>query len=104
VTTQPTSPRGPQSAHDDWSSRWLRATWLILRGTTWRVALPVALVVGTVLAVVNQGSEILAGDVRASTLLRMAANYAIPYVVSSVGYLSAHSELMAAAPAHQTDS
>jgi len=48
-------------------------------------------VVGTLLAVVNQGSELLAGEAGAATLLRMGANYAIPYVVSSVGYLSAQS-------------
>jgi hypothetical protein len=89
VTTQPASPGGPSSPRASWSARWGRATWLILRGATWRVALPVALVVGTLLAAVNQGSELIAGDADAATLVRMAANYAIPYVVSSVGYLSA---------------
>ena len=72
-----------------WSS-WTRAAWLMLRGSTWRVALPVALVVGTVLAGVNQGAELIAGEADTATALRMAANYAIPYVVSSVGFLSAH--------------
>jgi len=54
------------------------------------VALPIALVVGTGLALVNQGAELIAGEADATTALRMAANYAIPYIVSSVGYLSAH--------------
>lgn len=68
------------------------AAWLILRGTTWRVALPVALIVGILLSLVNQGSELVRGDVDTLTLLRMAANFVIPYVVSSVGYLGAQLE------------
>jgi len=52
------------------------------------VALPIALVVGTVLLAVNQGSALAAGQVDVATALRALANYAIPYVVSSVGYLN----------------
>ena len=52
------------------------------------MALPVALVVGTVLAAVNEGAQLLDGRADAVTGLRIAANYAIPYVVASVGYLS----------------
>jgi hypothetical protein len=81
------------SAHATATSRRLptraaHATWLILRGATWRVALPVALVVGTVLAAVNQGADLINGDADGGTAARTAANFQIPYVVSSVGYLS----------------
>lgn len=69
-------------------ARSTRAVWLILRGATWRVALPVALVVGTVLALVNQGADLFRGNVDAGDGVRIVANFLIPYLVSSVGYLS----------------
>lgn len=72
-------------------TRLARWCWPILSGQTRRVALPVAIVVGTILLAVNQGSRLLAGDVDLVTVLRALANYAIPYVVSSIGYLKAPS-------------
>jgi hypothetical protein len=48
---------------------------------------PVALVVGTLLLAVNQGSDLSSGDLDLGTALRGLANYLIPYVVSSIGYL-----------------
>lgn len=62
---------------------------LVLRGATVRISGPVAVVVGTVLTAVNQGGVLLGGDVGAATLLRTAANFAIPYCVSSYGALQA---------------
>jgi hypothetical protein len=44
--------------------------------------------VGTVLAVVNQGAELVGGDADGLTAARIGANFLIPYVVASVGYLS----------------
>lgn len=70
-------------------THWLRP---ILCGRTRHVALPVALVVGTILLAVNQGSHLVAGDVDLVMVLRGLANYAIPYVVSSIGYLKAPSD------------
>lgn len=72
-------------------SLWIHWCWPILSGRTRRVALPVALVVGTILLAVNQGSQLLAGEVDLVVVLRAMANYAIPYVVSSIGYLKAPS-------------
>ncbi len=72
------------------------ATGLILRGTTWRVALPIALVVGTTLVLVNQEAVMASGNADTATGLRLVANYAIPYVVSSVGFLSAGTRVAAA--------
>ena len=71
---------------------WPRTAWLILSGTTFRTAWPIALVVGSVLSLVNQGDRLVSGPQDLSTLLRVVANYAIPYVVSSLGYLSAPRE------------
>lgn len=70
---------------------WARWFWPILGGRTRHVALPVAVVVGTILLAVNQGSQLFAGDVDLVMVLRGLANYAIPYVVSSIGCLNAPS-------------
>jgi hypothetical protein len=47
-------------------------------------------VVGTLLSAVNQTGAILGGRLDAATLARLVANFAIPYLVSSIGFLSAH--------------
>ncbi len=73
------------------SAAWSKWCWPILCGRTRRVALPVSVVVGTVLLAVNQGSQLLAGDADPAMAFRVLANYAIPYVVSSIGYLDASS-------------
>lgn len=62
---------------------------ILLSGVTARTALPVALVVGTLLSAVNQGAVIVAGDASAGVWLRVAFNYAVPFVVSSIGFLGA---------------
>jgi len=89
VVTGEASAEPPTDRGIVWSS-WPQAAWLIARGVTLRTSLPVALVVGSLLSAVNQGGELVAGDISGATVARMAANYAIPYLVSSVGYLSAH--------------
>ncbi|WP_220817834.1 nitrate/nitrite transporter NrtS [Amycolatopsis echigonensis] len=62
------------------------AVGLVLRG---RTAGPTAAVVGTVLSAVNQGSLILDGQATWVTWLRVAVNDAVPYLVASIGWLSA---------------
>ncbi len=47
----------------------------------------IALVVGTLLTLVNQGTLIVGGDATALTWLRCAANFLIPLVVSNLGLL-----------------
>lgn len=61
---------------------------LIAKGATFRTASKIALVVGTLLTLVNQGSVIASGDASLATSLRTAANYLIPYTVASIGYLT----------------
>lgn len=63
--------------------------WPIVSGQTRRAALPVALVVGTLLVALNQGSAIIEGNIEAPVLGRIVMNYVVPYVVSSIGYLRA---------------
>jgi len=70
-----------------WSTP-LDACVLIAKGVTFRTASKIALVVGTLLTVVNQGSVIASGDASLATWVRTVANYLIPFIVASVGYLT----------------
>lgn len=70
-----------------WSTP-MEACRLILRGVTFRTGSRVALVVGTILTLVNQGSVIIGGDASVVTWIRVAVNYLVPFVVASVGYLA----------------
>lgn len=49
----------------------------------------IALVVGTILSMVNQAHIMAAGDLNAATWARIVANYVTPFVVASIGALSA---------------
>jgi hypothetical protein len=70
-----------------WSTR-RQALALFARGATVRVTGGVALVVGTILSVVNQASVILGGEASWLTWLRVGVNYLTPFVVASIGYLA----------------
>lgn len=62
---------------------------LLLSGATVRTCLPVALIVGTVLSLVNQADVVLQGMVGAGVILKVAVNYAVPFLTSSTGALLA---------------
>ena len=67
---------------------WVRyrdALRMFVRGVTIRSAVQIALVVGTWLSLVNQGHLIVQGD---PPWLKIALNYATPFVVSSLGFLA----------------
>ena len=64
------------------------AVGLILRGVTYRTASRVSLVVGTILSAVNQGTVIANDHAVATTWVRVAVNYLVPFTVASIGYLS----------------
>lgn len=81
--------RVPSRARDVTWSRPGQAVGLFLRGRTAGTAAPTAAVVGTVLSSVNQGHVIVGGHATGLTWVQVAVNYAVPYVVASVGYLSA---------------
>jgi len=69
-------------------SRPVDACRLILRGATFPTCARIAVVVGTILTVVNQGSVIAGGDASVVTWLRVGVNYLVPFVVSSIGYVA----------------
>ncbi|MGH7214346.1 MAG: nitrate/nitrite transporter NrtS [Tepidisphaeraceae bacterium] len=50
---------------------------------------PTALVVGTLLSAINQGTVILDGDATVATWVRVVFNYLIPFAVSNIGFVSA---------------
>ena len=62
---------------------------LFCRGATFRTAAPVAIIVGTVLSLVNQLQVVVDGDAAWATWVRIVVNYAVPYAVASLGFLSA---------------
>ncbi len=61
----------------------------LLRGATLRTCTPVALVVGTVLSVVNQGDVLLAGMGDERLAAKVVANLLVPFLTSSTGALLA---------------
>jgi hypothetical protein len=62
---------------------------LFCRGATFSTAAPIALIVGTLLSLVNQLHVVLGGDATWVTWVRVVVNYAVPYSVASIGFLSA---------------
>ena len=71
---------------------------LILRGVTFPTASRVALVVGTLLSLVNQGSVIINRNATLVTAVRVAINYVVPFTVASIGYLSPFRQQSTASP------
>jgi hypothetical protein len=62
---------------------------LFCRGVTVRTGSRVAVLVGTVLSIVNQGATIVDGNATVATWVRVAVNYLVPFLVSSYGFLAA---------------
>lgn len=62
---------------------------LALRPSTLRRTVVIAVIVGTLLSIVNQGDVLLRGDATTVTWLRVLANYLVPFCVSTAGFLSA---------------
>jgi hypothetical protein len=83
--------------HASWSIAQPTPSWttvtqamgLFWRGATFSTAAPVAIVVGTLLSLVNQLQVVLDGDATWATWVRIVVNYAVPYLVASIGFLSA---------------
>jgi hypothetical protein len=53
-----------------------------------RRTIRIALVVGTILTLINQADVILSGDATAITGVKCALNYCVPFVVSNLGLLA----------------
>jgi hypothetical protein len=61
---------------------------ICLRREHLRRTLRIALVVGTILTIINQADVILRGDATAVTWIKGALNYCVPFVVSNLGLLA----------------
>ena len=68
---------------------WPEAIGLIVRGATFDRTWRVALVVGTVLSLGNQATHIVDDPGNWVTWVRVGFNYVVPFLVASVGYLTA---------------
>ncbi len=78
----------PGSGAQEWQTTG-EALRLVFSRRILRRTLLIALVVGTILSLVNQ-AHVVAGDhATGMTWVRIAANYLTPFVVSSIGALSA---------------
>jgi hypothetical protein len=78
------------------SGEWLRTA---LSPAVSRRALKMALIVGSVLLIINHGDALLSGHISLSRLLRMLLTVVVPYVVSTVSSAGAILEMRHAAPA-----
>lgn len=76
------------SSRPEWHSP-AEAVRHIVTGRTLRPAGPVALVVGTLLSAVNEGSVIINGEVSGTTIIRIIVNFTVPFLVASLGFLLA---------------
>jgi hypothetical protein len=53
-----------------------------------RRTVTIALVVGTILTLINQGDVIVGGNASAATWIKAALNFCVPFVVSNLGLLA----------------
>lgn len=89
IPRRPSRAMAAPSPHEGlaWRS-YFEAVTLICRGRTCPTAARIALLVGTILTAVNQGSAFVAGAVSWQVGAAAAVNYLVPFVVSSFGYLA----------------
>jgi hypothetical protein len=61
---------------------------IVMRPEHLRRTVRIALVVGTILTLINQADVIAGGDATTVTWLRAGANYLVPFIVSNLGLLA----------------
>jgi hypothetical protein len=61
---------------------------ICLRREHLRQTVKIALVVGTILTLINQLDVILRGDATALTWVKAGLNYCVPFIVSNLGLLA----------------
>ena len=61
---------------------------IVFRREHLRKTLKIALVVGLVLTVINQGDVFVGGDAVAGTWVKTGLNFCVPFVVSNLGLLA----------------
>lgn len=69
-----------------------RVVALFLRGATIRTASPVAVVMGTILSLINQGQLVWSGSATTGTWVRIGLNYVVPFIVASWAFLAARQD------------
>ena len=79
----------PQSTGQDTWATWHEALRLLRKPRHLKSALRVALVVGTVLFLINQLDVVLRGGANVGTILKIALTFCVPFAVCSYGILSA---------------
>ena len=65
-----------------------KALRICLRREHLRRTLSIALVVGTILTLINQADVIAGGDATAVTAIKAGANFVVPFIVSNLGLLA----------------
>ena len=65
-----------------------KALRICLRREHLRRTLSIALVVGTILTLINQADVIADGDATAATAIKAGANFVVPFIVSNLGLLA----------------
>jgi len=94
VTTPGESPSSPADGNGDragpptWTT-WRQAITVVCYRPHLRKTLTIALVVGTVLFLINQLDVVLRGDATAVVWLKSAITYLVPFCVSNAGVLVA---------------
>jgi hypothetical protein len=61
---------------------------IVMRPEHLRRTVRIALVVGTILTLINQADVIAGGDATTVTWLKAGANYLVPFIVSNLGLLA----------------
>lgn len=61
---------------------------ICLRPEHLRRTIRIALVVGTILTLINQADVIVRGDAVATTWVKAGANFVVPFIVSNLGLLA----------------
>lgn len=61
---------------------------ICLRREHLRRTLRIAVIVGTILTIINQADVIIRGDATALTWVKAGLNYCVPFIVSNLGLLA----------------
>ncbi|MEK6251008.1 MAG: nitrate/nitrite transporter NrtS [Actinomycetota bacterium] len=61
---------------------------ICLRREHLRQTVKIALIVGTILFLINQADVVLGGDATATTWLKVSLSYCVPFIVSNLGLLA----------------
>ena len=82
-------PRPPISEPGPTWATWREAIRVVIYRRHLRATTRIALVVGTVLFVINQLDVVMAGNATTVTWVKSAVTYLVPFVVSNLGVLTA---------------